>query len=641
MARKEIQHSIQGRNLGLSNEGWIVANLQDKTQIVVSPTGVLLTDANNNTTTISGTGTGVARSIPYSTVIDLSTTGSGSAMTETSLAASSTFTYSGQVEGGNCTFILVGDGTHTPVLTNFVSGNGYVYSNALGARNLYVAVYEYGSPILYGSLLNDIGAGTPVSYSTTIPLDKPEAGKYMPQTVLFASSVFTYSGQVEKGNCNFSLVGDGAHSPDFSAFTLANGYVYSPTVGANNIYSAVYAYGSALLYGTLGAPTFISFPTLTSAIVSDTDATRIDLVWSRAVNSTVSAAAAFAVSAGHSLTSHTYDTATTSHLVTSTPFVQGETKTLAYTQPVSNKMQDLSGNLVASFTGTAIADNVTTPVLVSAIVANATPSKIDLTWSKSIPNTTLSATANFAVSSGHTLTGTHTWIDATHSQLTTSSNFVNGETKTLAYAPSGTADMHDTNNNLVAAFSGFAITDNVGASGVFVRLDVNVGGGVTETGSSGAGYNYIGQFGTNAYTSGLAAVSTKTLAVSTDGYIRCTLNLVSNAGDNELILGLYATQSTSFPAGYAIGVGDSRAYMVMGQFGSATPNGVTGRTPVTGDLIRVRRSGTSIIGEVSSDTGASWVTIHTFSGASTAALYAQAYVTAAAGANVIFSDVMA
>jgi hypothetical protein len=147
-------------------------------------------------------------------------------------------------------------------------------------------------------------------------------------------------------------------------------------------------------------------------------------------------------------------------------------------------MKDLASNfLLSGFTGTAITNNVVSPTLVSAIVANSTPTKIDLTWSKSIPNATLSATANFAVNTGHTLTGTHTWIDATHSQLTTSAAFVASETKTLAYTANGTNDMADTSGNKVANFTGFAITDNVGGAGSITYVATLNPNGVNFTGA--------------------------------------------------------------------------------------------------------------------------------------------------------------
>lgn len=102
-------------------------------------------------------------------------------------------------------------------------------------------------------------------------------------------------------------------------------------------------------------------PTLVSAVVPSSFPDRIYLTWSKAMSATISAAAAFAVSAGHPLTAHTYVDAVTTYLTTSTPFTNGEAaRTLAYTQPGSNKMISQSGVLLLNFSGSNIANQVTT-----------------------------------------------------------------------------------------------------------------------------------------------------------------------------------------------------------------------------------------------------------------------------------------
>lgn len=114
------------------------------------------------------------------------------------------------------------------------------------------------------------------------------------------------------------------------------------------------------IYGSIRpAQGDVTAPTLVSAIVSDSNPNRIDLTWSEAMNSTISTSSAFAVSAGHTITAHTYVDATHTYLTVTEAFVNGEAaRTLAYTQPGSNKMQDLAGNLLANFSGATITNNV-------------------------------------------------------------------------------------------------------------------------------------------------------------------------------------------------------------------------------------------------------------------------------------------
>lgn len=102
---------------------------------------------------------------------------------------------------------------------------------------------------------------------------------------------------------------------------------------------------------TSGVPPTVadtSKPTILSAIIPSTDPTRLNLTYSEPMNAAISAAVAFLVTGGsHPFTAHTLDDSTHSHLTTSTPFVGGETSLLfGYAQPVTNKMQDLAGNLL-------------------------------------------------------------------------------------------------------------------------------------------------------------------------------------------------------------------------------------------------------------------------------------------------------
>jgi hypothetical protein len=308
---------------------------------------------------------------------------------------------------------------------------------------------------------------TLVTHSDAIPLDTSGFGKSANAIVtLSADRTLTLgSSPMEGGSYEVifqqNATGSWAVSPP-GTWIKYGVDVLGNTPGARARYVFEYVSGDVIYVVVPLTGVDITPPTLSSAIVSDTNAVRIDLVWSEPINSSISAASAFAVSSGHTVTTHTYVDSTHTYLTLATPFVSGETKTLSYTQPGTNNMQDLAGNQAVNFSGTTITDNVVSPTLVSAAVANSTPSHIDLTWSKAI-NSTVSANTAFAVSAGHALTA-HTYVDSTHSYLTTSSNFVAGETKTLSYTVPGSSKMQDTNGNLVAAFSGTAITDNVNPS---------------------------------------------------------------------------------------------------------------------------------------------------------------------------------
>lgn len=101
----------------------------------------------------------------------------------------------------------------------------------------------------------------------------------------------------------------------------------------------------------------LTAPTLLTATVENASPSHVDVVFSEPMNSTWSAASAFTVS-GHTVSSVTRSNSTTGFLTVTPDFAASETSTLAYTQPGSNKMQDLSGNLLANITSKSITDNV-------------------------------------------------------------------------------------------------------------------------------------------------------------------------------------------------------------------------------------------------------------------------------------------
>jgi hypothetical protein len=144
---------------------------------------------------------------------------------------------------------------------------------------------------------------------------------------------------------------------------------FTGLTASTSYYGEVIAEGDGVTYsdssaGTdseaTNAPADVTPPTLVSATVADSTPTHVDLVFSEAMNATWSAAAAFTVT-GHTVTAVTRTGATTGYLTASAAFTNGEAaRTVSYTQPVSNKMQDLATtpNFLASFSGQAITNNV-------------------------------------------------------------------------------------------------------------------------------------------------------------------------------------------------------------------------------------------------------------------------------------------
>lgn len=195
------------------------------------------------------------------------------------------------------------------------------------------------------------GVSTPFSLSVLYDLDFRYYSTIHHTT---ANDVYTKntSGAVPYGKTTWAIQLDNVHLPDFTALGTHVGdtivqeldRVYEITA-----WKTVAGFYYEVVKGGLGAST--GLPTLISAAVPTFPLTRIDLTWSVPMSATISAAAAFAISAAHTISAHSIVDSLHTFLTVVEPFTVGESRTLAYAQPITNKMQDLSGNLVDNFSG--------------------------------------------------------------------------------------------------------------------------------------------------------------------------------------------------------------------------------------------------------------------------------------------------
>jgi hypothetical protein len=306
MALTGIQTTLRGRSIGLSAEGWLVINLPDKTQIVVSPAGILLTDVNGDTETIAGgVETYEALSDAASVVLQevnsplqialsqlqatlvagtnikningASILGSGNltVTATTSAGYAATSTTSRAISTGAVTFTTQADlayvaglrvrvsstgsgdwmegpvasysGTTLSLVVDLVDGAGSHADWAIGIAG------EPGADGAAGSTGPAGDAPVDIAYAGVIPLDTAGGGKKMAEHILDAPTTFTYSGEIDEGNCTFCLIGDGdlSNIPNFDAFTV-NNYVYVSTEYARNVYAAIWEYETPFLFGRRG-----------------------------------------------------------------------------------------------------------------------------------------------------------------------------------------------------------------------------------------------------------------------------------------------------------------------------------------------------------------------------------------------------
>lgn len=249
--------------------------------------------------------------------------------------------------------------------------------------------------------------------------------------------------------------------------------------------------------------------------------------------------------------------------------------------------------------------DVTAPTAGTATVENATATVINLVISEAADTSAAPSAASFAVT-GHTVSSV-AWGTSTRLDITVTPAFVNGEAaRTLAYTP-GTNPIKDVAGNLMAAFSGKAITNNVGGS--LTPLVLSNRTLLTDNGNG----TYTGQAGTNWTMKGYPA--TATYPNATDKKV--SLRVPASAG--AAILGIGSDGTPTYDAVRGLQISTSLGLVYWISAGVATQIEALGPA---GTLYALARVGTALRIEKSTDNGASWSTIYTFAAViTTTALY--------------------
>ena len=137
-----------------------------------------------------------------------------------------------------------------------------------------------------------------------------------------------------------------------------------------------------------------------------------------------------------------------------------EAGTIQYT-PGTNKLQGVSGALVAAFTE-SVTNNVVVaiPVLVPPIIIeNAAPTKIKVPYDIALDLTSIPATSAYVLSSGRTVITVE--VFELYVLLTASSRYYWGDSETVAYTKPGTNMIKSTLDGEADSFTATAITNQV------------------------------------------------------------------------------------------------------------------------------------------------------------------------------------
>lgn len=314
------------------------------------------------------------------------------------------------------------------------------------------------------------GSVSQVSYSTVIPLD---GDKVMPRTQISGAVALTIGTLMAGGSCRIPFLGNGTNVP-----TIAGASEWATSFGYDNSQSGllnvldVWSDDGTYAYFAWSQPVTNSGadttpPTITGNAVANATPTVVTVTFSEAMNTSAApVASAFTVS-GHTVSSVAFASSTTLSVTVTPAFVNGEAaRTLAYTQPGTNNLRDVAGNLLATVSGVAITNNVqpadTTPPTLSSAAVNG--ASLVMTYNEAL-NTTAPATSAYSVvgAGGTTQAPSAVNISGSNVVLTLGTPAVSGNTVTISYTVPGTNPVRDMAGNSAAALSGQAVTNSTGA----------------------------------------------------------------------------------------------------------------------------------------------------------------------------------
>ena len=227
-------------------------------------------------------------------------------------------------------------------------------------------------------------------------------------------------------------------------------------------------YGKEISFNTHPA----AIPIYMSSVVENATPTILEMTYSLSLANIVPTASAFTVTVNsvNRTVSSVSISGTKVQITLASAVVYGDIVTVGYTKPATNPLQTAAGGQAESITAQNVTNNVglASPVYVSSIVENATPTLIEITYSLSLTNV-VPATSAFTVtvnSVNRTVSGVG--INGTKVQLTLSSAVVYGDIVTVAYTKPGSNPLQTAAGGQAGSFAAQGVTNNVAQIPVYV-----------------------------------------------------------------------------------------------------------------------------------------------------------------------------
>lgn len=286
-----------------------------------------------------------------------------------------------------CTFLggaisrdLVESSSNSGALVNFGAGIKYIFHDLTSAD--------------IAKLVTNKAA----AFSTSIDFTTG-GNRYLPQQVIASTLAFSIAAGTKIPNSlvYVRLIANGTNVPTFVGFKEWGGSLgWDNRAGITNqvqfFYDGYdYFYSISQAVGAVAVDAIA--PSASTASVANATPTKVTVTMSEAIDAAYVASAADFTVSGHVVTGTPVVSGSSVDLTVTTAFVNGEAaRTAAYVQPVSNGLRDLVGNLMASFSGLAITNNV-------LLAATA------VTMTGSTSGTNGVASSNFTIAANGAITG--------------------------------------------------------------------------------------------------------------------------------------------------------------------------------------------------------------------------------------------
>lgn len=287
----------------------------------------------------------------------------------------------GRWENGAYTLTAANTLTRTAIHSSSNGGQATVFQ--AGAKEVFCTLTSEALSDLVEQLRSEIGMGgsgsgvRDIAFATVVPLTV--AGHaYMPPTPVAANMNFTPAANaVRDALVYLRLIGNGTNTPTFGGafkeFGSSSGY--DPRNGIVNVVQMFYdGYDYWYSIGQAASPSAVdtTAPVVNTQSVENAAPTVVVLTASEQLAAGfVPAASAFTVG-GHTV-SYVALSGNLINLTVTPAFTNGEAaRTVSYTQPATNGARDAAGNLMATFSGRAITNNVGAAATVPAQMTGVT-----------------------------------------------------------------------------------------------------------------------------------------------------------------------------------------------------------------------------------------------------------------------------